>query len=129
VTNPRRVISSYASTYNGVDRKDRDTSDWTISVKSHRCYIRLYYWIIDAAIHTKYLLGVHIETETNPKHPWLKHSGRNGRMIFQMGLAIEKGLLMDCPDVADFRKRKLQPRYSRTKDYHPCECHKCFFCK
>jgi hypothetical protein len=25
-----RVVSSYASTYNGVDRKDRDTSDWTI---------------------------------------------------------------------------------------------------
>jgi hypothetical protein len=36
------VIFSYASTYNGVDRKDKDTSDWIISVKSHRWYLRLY---------------------------------------------------------------------------------------
>jgi hypothetical protein len=47
-----RVISSYFSTYNGVDRKDRDTSDWTISVMSHRWYLRLYYWMVDAAIHS-----------------------------------------------------------------------------
>jgi hypothetical protein len=117
-----RVISSYSSTYNGVDRKDRDTSDWTISVKSHRWYLRLYYWMVDAAIHSSYLLVVHIankRAETNPEHPWLKYSGRNGRMIFQMDLAhslMEKGLLMDCPDVANFKKPKLQPTYSRKKD-------------
>jgi hypothetical protein len=28
-------ISSYASTCNAVDRKDRDTSYWNVSVKSH----------------------------------------------------------------------------------------------
>jgi hypothetical protein len=37
-----RVISSYASTHNGVDRKNRDTSDWPIGVKSHMWYLRLY---------------------------------------------------------------------------------------
>jgi hypothetical protein len=135
VDNPR-VISSYASTNNGVDRKDMDTSDWTISVKSHRWYLRLYYWMIDAAIHSRYLLVVNIankRAETNPEHPWLKHSGRNGRMIFQMDLAhslMEKGLLMDCPaDVANFKMPKLRPRYNRKKDDHPCECDNCFFCK
>ena len=130
-----RVISSYASNYNGVDRKDRDTSDWTVSVKSHRWYLRLYYWMIDAAIHSSYLLVVNIAKkrgETNPEHPWLKYSCRNGRMIFQLHLAnslMEKGLLMDCPDVANFKKPNLRPRYSRKKDYHPCECEQCFFCK
>jgi hypothetical protein len=73
--NSPRVISSYASAYNGVDRKDRDTSDWTISVKSHRWYLRLYYWMIDAAIHSSYLLVVvHIgnkRAETTLEHPWL----------------------------------------------------------
>jgi hypothetical protein len=67
-----RVISSYASTYSGVDRNDRDTSDWAISVKSHRWYLRLYYWMIDAAIHSNYLLFVNIAKkrgETNPEHP------------------------------------------------------------
>jgi hypothetical protein len=58
-----RVISSYSSTYNGVDRKDRDTSDWTVSVNSHRWYLRLYYWKVDAAIHSSYLLVVHIECQ------------------------------------------------------------------
>jgi hypothetical protein len=132
--NSPRVISSYSSTYNGVDRKDRDTSDWTISVKSHRWYLRLYYWMVDAAIHSSYLLVVHIankRAEINPEHPWLKYSGRNGRMNFQMDLAhslMEKGLLLDCPDVANFKKPKLRPRYSRKKDYHPCESDNCFFC-
>jgi hypothetical protein len=59
VGNPR-VFSSYTSSYNGVDRKDRDTADWANSVKSHRWYLRLYYWMVDAAIHSSYLLVVHI---------------------------------------------------------------------
>jgi hypothetical protein len=70
--NSPRVISSFDSMFNGVDRKeDRDTSDWTISVKSHRWYLRpLYYWLVDAAIHSSYLLVVHIankRAETNPE--------------------------------------------------------------
>jgi hypothetical protein len=76
--NSPRVISSYSSTYNGVDRKDRETSDWTISVKSHRWYLRLYYRMVDAAIHSSHLLVVHIankRAEINPEHPWLKYSG------------------------------------------------------
>jgi hypothetical protein len=51
--------------------------------------------------------------------------GMNGRMIFQMDMAhllTEEGLLMDCHDVVNFKKPKLEPRYSRMKDYHPCEC-------
>ena len=91
--------------------------------------------MVDAAIHSSYLLVVNIAKkrgETNPEHPWLKYSSRNGRMIFQLDLAnslMEKGLLMDCPDVANFKKPNLRPRYSRKKDYHPCECGKCFFYK
>jgi hypothetical protein len=53
-------------------------------------------------------------------------------MIFQMDLAFsmtEKGLLLDYPNVATFKKPKLRPRYSRKKDYHLCECGLCFFCK
>jgi hypothetical protein len=63
----------------------------TFSVKSHRWYLRLYYWMVDAAIHSSYLLVVHIankRAETNPEHPWSKHDcGRKCRMIFQMDLA------------------------------------------
>jgi hypothetical protein len=83
-------------------------------VKNHRWYLRLYYWTVDAAIHSSLFLIVHIAEkrgEANPEQLWLKYSGKNGRMIFQMDLAhslMEKGLLMDCP---------------------PCECGKCFFCK
>jgi hypothetical protein len=70
------------------------------------------------------LLVVHIankRAKTNPEHPWLKYSGRNSRIIFQMDLAtslMEKGqLIMDCHHVAkNFKKPKLQPRYSRKKE-------------
>ena len=98
-----------------MDRKDRDTSDWTISVTSHRWYLWLYHWMVDAAIHSSYLLIVHIgnkKAEINTDHSWLKYSGRNGRMNFQMDLVhllMEKGLLIDCPNVANFKKPKLRP--------------------
>jgi hypothetical protein len=91
--------------------------------------------MVDAAIYSSYLLVVHIAKyrgETNPVHPWLKYSGRNRRMIFQLDLAhslMEKGLLMDCPDAANFKKPKLRRSYSRKQDYHQFESDKCFFCK
>jgi hypothetical protein len=53
-------------------------------------------------------------------------------MIFQMDMAhslMEKGLLMDCPEVANFMKPKLRPKYSRKNEYHPCENDNFFFCK
>jgi hypothetical protein len=70
--------------------------------------------MVDATIHSSFFLVVHITKkrgEANPEQPFLKYSGKNGRMIFQMDLAhslMEKGLLMDCP---------------------PCECGEFFFCK
>jgi hypothetical protein len=91
--------------------------------------------MVDTAIHSSYLLVVHIankRAEINPEHPWFKYSGRNGRMNFQMDLAhslMEKGLLLHCPDVANFKKPKLRPRYNRKNDYHPCECDNCFVCE
>jgi hypothetical protein len=91
--------------------------------------------MVDAAIHSSYLLVVHIAKKraaANPEHPWLKYSGRNGRMIFQMDLAhsmMEKGFLLDSPNVANLKKPKLRPRYSRKKNYHTCEFENCFFCK
>jgi hypothetical protein len=45
-------------------------------------------------------------------------------MTFQMDLAhslMDRERLMDCPDVANFKKPKLRHRYNRRKDYLPCE--------
>jgi hypothetical protein len=82
----------------------------------------------DVAIHSGSLLVAHTAMkrgETKPEHPWWKYSSRNDRILFQKDLAyslMEKGLIMDCPDVANLKKPKM-------KKYLLCECGKCFFCK
>jgi hypothetical protein len=38
----------------GWKQKDsRDTSDWTVCMENHRWYLRLYYMMVDAAIHSE----------------------------------------------------------------------------
>ena len=41
------ITSDYIKNFNGVDHKDRDTADWTVSLKSNRFYMRIFYWCLD----------------------------------------------------------------------------------
>jgi hypothetical protein len=42
---------------NGVDHKDRDTADWTISVKTNRFYMRIFFWLLDdGVLHAMYTI-------------------------------------------------------------------------
>jgi hypothetical protein len=134
VSSPK-VINTYNANYNGVDRKDRDTADWSISLKSNRWYLRVYYWMLDSVIHAAFLVVSEVgkkRSEREPDHPWAKYGKKGGRWKFQLDLAhslLEKGILLDCPDIGDLKDKKKRPRYMRRTDFHPCSCGVCFFCK
>ena len=64
-----------------------------LQLKSNRWYLRLFYWILDATIHSTYLVVREIarkkRAESTKEHPWAKYNGRDGRCHFQRDLALE----------------------------------------
>jgi hypothetical protein len=126
------VIPVYSAHYNGVDRKDRDTADWSIALKSKRWYLSIFYWIIDGLTHAQFITVSDTTGEEEEEHPWVKYLKRDGRAEFQLdvGLAlIERGIMMDCPNIADLKDKSKRPAYMRKTAFVPCGCQKCFFCK
>ena len=113
---------------NGVDHKDRDTADYSISVKSNRWYMRIFFWLVDNVIHAMYTNVTYVAR--NKDHPWFKYKNKNGgRYKFQYDLALELmeyGIKLDWKDLEDDSQR---PPYIRQKSIVPCECKSCFFCK
>ena len=131
------VIRSYAESYNGVDHKDRDTSDWTsTSLKAGRWYMRLFYWMLDSVVFCVFLIVTH-QAKGNKQHAWYKYTKRDGRRKFQLDLAhslIERGISEECrangvTDMKLLRDPKKRPSFMRKDGFVPCDCGICFFCK
>jgi len=103
------VIPVYSAHYNGIDRKDWDTADWSIALKSKRWYLSIFYWIIDGLNHAQFITVTDSTgEEEEEQHPWVKYLKRDGRAEFQLdvGLAlIERGIMMDCPNIADLKDK------------------------
>ena len=130
VTSPD-VIPVYSAYYNGVDRKDRDSADWSVAFKSKKWYLRIFFWILDGLNHAQYITVQSAAKEGND-NSWTKYLQCGGRAAFQMdcGLAlIERGILLDCPNIADLKDKSKRPTYMRKTDFVPCACKQCFFCK
>ena len=111
---------------NGVDRKDRDTADWTVSLKSPRFYLRIFYWTLDGVIHAMFCVMKDFVTK-NKKDPWKKHYDDKewGRYWFQMDMGIaliNHGLSLDWK----YPKKDPRPPYVRSEhwDWVPRDCHK-----
>jgi hypothetical protein len=92
-----KIVSDYSKHMNGVDHKDQDTADWTVSLKSNGWYLRIFYWLVDGILHATYCILCALAMDKN--HKWHKYLSKNGGQYkFQMdlGLAlIAHGLGMD----------------------------------
>ena len=120
------VVHEYASNYGGVDRKDRDTSDWTTSIRTTRFYLRIFFWLLDATIHLMY--NIVISAPWKPE--WKKyHSKNKGRSQFQIDLALELGAYAIQRDWdGDLDNEAGKPAWMRQGRLMPCWCGACFFC-
>ena len=121
------VTLDYQFHMNGVDHKDRDTTDWTVSIKTYRFYLRILFWLLDGVLHAMKTIVKHTVGE-DLNHKWYEYTKAvYGRYRFQMDLAnalITLGLKMDWKDFSDPR-----PSYMRQVDWVPCACGRCFFCE
>jgi hypothetical protein len=122
-----QVQQDYAKYFNGVDRNDRDSADYTTSLKTNRWYMRYYFYLLDRVIHAMYCIVTDIATK-EPREVWQKYKCLNGRYSFQIDLAmalIDWGIKSDWPYPYDDNSK---PRWVRKKKPVPCNCTKCFHC-
>jgi hypothetical protein len=111
----RKYISSHGVTMDysyhmhGVDHKDRDTADCTVSLKSNRYYLQIFYWLFDGILHSMY--SIIKVVASNKAHPWHKYLSKHlGYYKFQMDLAndlISWGISMDWSDVDNINTRPI----------------------
>jgi hypothetical protein len=120
---------SYSKHYNGVDRLDRANADWTVSVRTNRFYLRIFFWQFDATIHLMYIIVIHsLDEELVKKYK----DHRDGRQRFQIDLALalaEFALRYEWDGEISKSNLAGRPKWMRGTDIVPCDCGVCFFCK
>jgi len=125
---PSHLVSKdYGENYGGVDRNDRDASDYTVSVRTNRFYLRIFFWLFDATIHLMYNIAIRI-----PARPeWKVRYGNknNGRRRFQLDLALALGAYaIELDWQGDKDNEKGKPAWMRQRGLVPCGCGQCYFC-
>jgi hypothetical protein len=122
------VRRDYAQFMSGVDRNDRESADYSTSIRTNRWYLRIFFWVLDRVIFSCYIIAVYLAS-SGLKPTWNKYRSKlSGRFEFQVDLAmalIDFGIRLDWKapyDEAD------KPKWMRQKKYVPCSCGVCFFC-
>jgi hypothetical protein len=135
--NRRRKITShtsvkdYSANMGAVDRMDRSIKDWGLTQRLGRYYMRIVFWLVDAAIHNMFILAMY-NAVTYGEEVWKRYLPEKSRprYHFQLDLAqalAEAAIERDWP--AATRTAKNKPSWMRQKPCVPCGCGTCFFCK
>ena len=123
--NGPRAQAEYQEYFNAVDRNDRDSSDYSTSIRTNRYYIRLLCWCLDRVIHTVYIVVCWLAKEDG----WVKwrqyvNDRQDGRRDFQIDLGMA---LLNRAIEWDWTGDK-RPQWVRQRDWIPCDCEECYFC-
>jgi hypothetical protein len=117
---------NYAENLNAVDRNDRDSSDYTTSIRTNRWYLRVLFWLFDRADHILYVIVVYRAKNDIGAEWWNLYLRKGGREEFQIDLGRELmayAISLAWPDLNGPR-----PNWMRQIDFVPCGCKCCFFC-
>ena len=122
---------TYAENYSAVDRNDRDSADWSTTIKTVRYFLRIFTWGLDRVDHLVYQIVVKM-VEARLRNDWSKYSSKNhGREDFQIDLGISLikfGIEYDLKNKARLGYTGDYPNWMRLGALEPCDCGQCFFC-
>ena len=109
-----------------MDRNDRDSADYSNTIKTVRYYLRIFCWVLDRVVHTVFVVVVSLASVNVGKPEWKKYASKhNGRHDFQIDLAISiinRAIAMEWDD------ESKRPDWMRQKEFVPCNCGDCYFC-
>eukprot|EP00956_Cyclotella_meneghiniana_P002128 scaffold2418_cov58-Cyclotella_meneghiniana.AAC.2 len=122
-----RAQQDYSQFFNAVDRNDRDSSDYSTTIRTNRYYLRIFCWALDRIIHALYVIVCELSKRGTterlggewPEY-WSLYGDKNGeRRRFQVDLGIalmNYGIGLDW----DGDKDSQRPSWMRQSDqtYH-----------
>ena len=115
-----RAQRDYVNFFSAVDRNDRDSADYSTTIKTTRYYLRICCWMLDRVVHTLFVVVVALVSVGLGKPEWKKHTSKNsGRHDFQVDLAIIK---------QDWDGGSERLSWMHQKAFVPCNCGKYYFC-
>ena len=115
----------YAAHFNAVDRNDRDSSDYSTTIRTLRYYLRIFCWGLDRVVHTCYVIVCYLATAGVGNREWKKYKMRkNGRHDFQIDLGLA---LISFAIKLEWTGVK-RPGWMRQGQFVPCDCKQCYFC-
>jgi hypothetical protein len=94
---------------NGVDKSDRDGRDNSVTIRTNRSYLQVWFWTIERVVHILYIAVCwSLENIGQERQDWKKYytSKRNGKNQFQVDLGLllmELGIHLDWKDISDPR--------------------------
>lgn len=125
--NGPRAQAEYIKFFNAVDKNDRDSADYSTTIRTNRYYLRILCWMYDRVVHTIYVVITFLAMSGIGREEWKKYRSKNGgRHDLQIDLAmsiINYGISLDWDG-----KSKERPSYMRQAAFVPCDCGACFFC-
>ena len=118
-------VIDYNAHMGAVDRKDRDTADWGIQLRSPRWYMAIFWWLFNAQISAMYYITMY---SIDAQHKWKK---KHGRYRWQMDLSQELMAFAISTEWGKTEEERARgkPWWMRQSDPVPCNCGTCFFCK
>ena len=110
----------------GIDRNDRDSADYLVSIRTNRYYLRICAWALDRVIHCLYQIVCYCVMCLIGDPTWkaylANHEGRrNFQIAFGIGL-MNYGLALEWDGSTNNR-----PDYVRQDAFTPCDYEICFF--
>ena len=121
-----RAQTWYVKFYSAVDKNDRDSADWSSTIKTSRYYLRIFFWGLDRVVHTLYVVVCYLAGAGIGPEEWKKYCNKNsGRHDFQIDLGIA---LINYGVGLAWDGNSRRPDFMRQGSFVPCDCGQCFFC-
>ena len=111
---------------NDEEGNDRDSADYSTTIRTNRYYLRIFCWALDRVIHAAYVVVCFLIKSDIGQKEWKRYlDGHSGRHDFQIDLALSLmnygiGLQWDGESAE-------RPNFMRQDPFVPCDCGKCFF--
>ena len=111
-----RAQAEYVKYFNAVDRNDRDSADYSTSIRTIRYYLRIICWALDRVIHACFVVVVYCVSMSIGPDEWKVYTkGDTARHDFQIDLGIS---LLNYGIGLDWKDGK-RPDYTRAGEVVP----------
>ena len=102
--------ADYIKSMNGADRNDRDSRDYSTSIRTSRWYLCIFCWAMDRDVHSQHSIVIFLAEQGIGigKPEWKKYRDKNqGQHDFQIDLGISLSTMVSTLTGMENHKRDL----------------------